>query len=81
MFIPIPSNDDPCLDLFRHMCLVEERVPATPDAPAFTYGKNSFINYKQFTSKHSWSWARLVSTRNSSAEQVQCPVAHGQGHQ
>ena len=50
MFIPIPSNKDPCLDLYRHMSLLNERVPAPPDAPAFTYGKNKYINYKQFTS-------------------------------
>ena len=51
MFIPIPSNTDPCLDLFRHMLLLKERVPAAPDAPAFTYGVNRFINYRQFTAK------------------------------
>ena len=51
MFIPIPSNTDPCLDLFRHMLLLKERVPAAPDAPAFTYGVNRFINYRQFTVK------------------------------
>ena len=31
------------------MSLLKERVPAAPDAPAFTYGMNKFINYKQFT--------------------------------
>ena len=51
MFIPIPSNNDHCLDLYRHMSLLKERVPAAPDAPAFTYGRNKFINYKEFTSK------------------------------
>ena len=50
MFIPIPSNNDPCLDLYRHMYLLKERVPAPDDASAFTYGRNRFINYKQFTS-------------------------------
>ena len=51
MCIPIPSNNDPCLDLFRHMSLLKERVPAPPDAPAFTYGTNQYINYRKFTSK------------------------------
>ena len=49
MFIPVPSNNDPCLDLYRHMSLLKKRVPAPADAPAFTYNKNKFINYKQFT--------------------------------
>ena len=49
MFIPIPSNNDPCLDLYRHLSLLKKRVPAPDDAPAFTYGKKKFINYKQFT--------------------------------
>ena len=49
MCIPIPSNNDPCLDLYRHMVMLLERVDAPPDAPAFTYGQNQFINYCQFT--------------------------------
>ena len=49
MFIPVPSNNDPCLDLYRHMSLLKKNVPAPADAPAFTYNKNKFINYKQFT--------------------------------
>ena len=49
MFIPIPSNNDPCLDLYRHMSLLKKRVPAPADAPAFTYDKKKFINYKQFS--------------------------------
>ena len=49
MFIPIPSNNDPCLDLYRHLSLLKKRVPAPDDAPAFTYGKKKFIDYKQFT--------------------------------
>ena len=51
MCIPIPSNNDPCLDLFRHMSLLQERVPAPPDAPAFTYGTGKYIDYRQFTSR------------------------------
>ena len=51
MFIPIPSNDDPCLDLYRHMTKLLEAVPAPPDAPAFTYGQGRFIKYSQFTTK------------------------------
>ena len=33
------------------MSLLKERVPAPPDAPAFTYGTNQYINYRKFTSK------------------------------
>ena len=53
MIIPIPSNNDPCLDLFRHMSLLLERVPAPPDAPAFTFNTNKkrFINYTQFMAR------------------------------
>ena len=50
MCIPIPSNNDPCLDLYRHVSLLLERVPAPEHAPAFTYSKGKFINYAMFTS-------------------------------
>lgn len=49
MCIPIPSNDDPCLDLYRHMTMLVEKVDAPLDVPAFTYDKGKFINYSQFT--------------------------------
>ena len=51
MCIPIPCNDDPCLDLYRHMSLLLKRVQAPPYAPAFTYSKGRFINYNQFTTR------------------------------
>ena len=51
MCIPIPSNDDPCLDLYRHIVLLMETVQAPPDAPAFTYGQGKFVGYSQFTSR------------------------------
>ena len=51
MCIPIPSNDDPCLDLYRHIVLLMETVQAPPDAPAFTYGQGRFVMYTQFTSR------------------------------
>ena len=51
MMIPIPSNEDPCLDLYRHMTKLFETVAAPPDAPAFTYGQGKFIGYTQFTSR------------------------------
>lgn len=51
MIIPIPSNEDPSLDLYRHMSLLLESVQAPEDAPAFTYGQGKFIGYNQFTSR------------------------------
>ena len=51
MMIPNPANDDPCLDLYRHMVLLMETVQAPTDAPAFTYGQGRFIGYSQFTNR------------------------------
>ena len=47
--IPIPQNEDPCLDLFRHIDLLFSTVKAESRDPAFTYGKNQFVNYRVFT--------------------------------
>ena len=47
--IPIPANDDPCLDLYRHLEQLFSTVDAPPNAPAFTYSHNKFINYDMFT--------------------------------
>jgi hypothetical protein len=49
--IPIPENDDPCLDLFRHIKRLFSIVHAPPNAPAFSYTSRSFINYKVFTTR------------------------------
>ena len=49
--IPIPSNDDPCLDLYRHLDQLFSTTEASPEAPAFTYAKNKFVTYKTFTSR------------------------------
>ena len=49
--IPIPKNNDPCLDLFRHIVLLFSSVAADKHEPAFTYGRNQFINYRVFTSR------------------------------
>ena len=47
--IPIPANDDPCLDLFRHVEQLFSMVDEPPTAPAFTYGHGKFITYDMFT--------------------------------
>ena len=49
LFIPIPSNEDPALDLFRHMERLMDTVSAPSSAPAFSYSATSFITYKMFT--------------------------------
>ena len=47
--IPIPENDDPCLDLFRHVEQLFSLVEEPQTAPAFTYGHGKFITYDMFT--------------------------------
>ena len=49
LVIPIPSNTNPALDLYRHMELLLDTVGAPDTAPAFSYSQDKFINYKQFT--------------------------------
>ena len=47
--IPIPSNEDPALDLYRHMEQLLSTVDVTEDSPAFSYSSQNFITYDQFT--------------------------------
>ena len=49
--IPIPANEDPALDLYRHMDQLMSTVNVSEDSPAFSYGPNKFICYDQFTSQ------------------------------
>ena len=49
--IPIPKNEDPSLDLYRHIDHLFSSVEADNNSPAFTYGKNKFITYREFTTK------------------------------
>ena len=51
LVVPIPGNDDPVLDPVRHLHELFNRVPAPGDAPAFSFGPKSFINYTTFTSR------------------------------
>ena len=51
VLIPIPGNDDPALDPVRHLAALFSIVNAEDDAPAFTYGVNTFITYSAFTSR------------------------------
>ena len=47
--IPVPANDDPALDLYRHIKQLLSTVDAPENSPAFTYGPNKFIGYDLFT--------------------------------
>ena len=49
--IPIPANDDPALDLFRHIKRLFLSVKVPESSPAFMYSKSCFINYKSFTTR------------------------------
>ena len=49
--IPIPANEDPALDLFRHIKLLFSTIAVPGTSPAFMYSKSSFIDYKSFTTK------------------------------
>ena len=49
--IPIPKNDDPALDLHRHLLELFRRVDTSPESPAFSYSKSSFVTYSSFTTK------------------------------
>ena len=51
LIIPIPANDNPPLDLFRHMVMLMDQVDAEDSSPAFSYNSTSFITYKQFTDR------------------------------
>ena len=51
IIVPIPPTDDPALDLYKHLSMLFTRVIVDDDAPAFSYGPNSFITYSTFTSR------------------------------
>ena len=47
--IPIPANDDPALDLYRHIKRLFTIVKVPDTYPAFMYNTSKYINYKSFT--------------------------------
>ena len=49
--IPIPANQDPALDLFRHLKKLFSLVQGSETSPAFMYSAKHFINYRSFTNK------------------------------
>ena len=51
LVIPIPSNENPALDLYRHMVQLLDTVSAPGSAPAFSFSKSEFITYKSFTER------------------------------
>ena len=51
MFIPVPANDDPALDLFRHLKQLYAIADVPEDAPAFSYSKTKFVDHRSYTTK------------------------------
>ena len=51
LIIPVPGNEDPMLDLVRHLSSLFNIVDLDSDVPAFSYSKNSFVHYKLFTDR------------------------------
>ena len=51
LVIPVPGNQDPRLDLVRHVTNLFAIVDADPDQPAFTYAPGKFVHYRLFTDR------------------------------
>ena len=51
LVIPVPGNEDPKLDLVRHLSNLFTVVEADTDQPAFTYAPGMFVHYKLFTDR------------------------------
>ena len=51
LFIPIPCNDNPALDLYRHMETLLDTVDAPGSAPAFSFSRTGYVSYRQFTNR------------------------------
>ena len=49
--IPVPANDDPALDLFRHLKQLYSTTDVPEDAPAFSYSKTKFVDHRSYTTK------------------------------
>ena len=49
LYIPIPSNSHPALDLYGHMEKLLDTIDAPPSSPAFSYSRQKFITYRDFT--------------------------------
>ena len=51
LIVPIPGNRDKALDPVHHLHTLFTRVLVPDNAPAFSFGPKSFINYSTFTSR------------------------------
>ena len=51
LIIPVPGNEDPKLNLVKHLSNLFADVDADPDKPAFTYSPDRFVHYKLFTER------------------------------
>ena len=51
LVVPVPANDDPALDLYRHICSLFTRVRVSGERPAFSFSNKHFVSYTSFTSR------------------------------
>ena len=51
LVVPIPSNTDPALDLYRHINNLFSTVQVPDDMPAFSFSYNRFVTYTSFTTR------------------------------
>ena len=51
LIIPVPGNEDPKLNLVKHLSNLFADVDADPDQPAFTYSPDRLVHYKLFTER------------------------------
>lgn len=51
LVVPIPSNTDPALDLYRHMNSLFSRISVSGNRPAFSYSREKFVSYTTFTTR------------------------------
>ena len=51
LVVPVPSNTDPALDLYRHMCTLFNRVKVQDERPAFSFSNSKFVSYASFTTR------------------------------
>ena len=51
LVVPVPSNSDPALDLYRHICDLFTRVEVHGEKPAFCFSNSKFVTYSSFTTR------------------------------
>ena len=51
LVVPVPSNSDPALDLYRHLSALYSKVQINDEKPAFSFSKSKFVSYTSFTTR------------------------------